>query len=222
MEVLSIIELCDGENSKPRNMKVTTLEQGADGIRIVDYDSFEALYDQHALVLIRIAAKKLGDLDQAMDVVQDLFVDLWQRRFKVQIKTSVQNFLVSSLYFKIFQHFRNEGLSKRHIEHFTLLQSIDSPLESAIVEDNFELEYQHTIAHISEAVEHMPERMREVFQLKYYQSYSNQEIAQKLGISIQTVKNQLSRSLDLIRRELPAQMAYSTVPVLPMLVFFLQ
>lgn len=177
-------------------------------ISLSDYSSFEQLYNQYGSALLKIAFKKLKDKDLAMDVVQDLFVDLWQRRSTLSINRSAQSFLVSALYFKIYQHFRKDGLSKKHIEHFFALQSADS------IEDyqtnELEESYQELMGHIEGSIEHMPERMREIFRLKYYRSYSNQEIADRLGISNQTVRNQLSKSLDYLRSELGEKITYHT------------
>lgn len=183
--------------------------------------NFDDLYKRHAAILLNIALQKLGDEDLAMDVVQDLFVDLWQRRSMVNITTNAQHYLVSALYHKIFQHFRKVGVNQKHIAHFTLLQAVDNdPLERA-EEDGFEERYETTIRHIDHSVAQMSPRMRTIFELKYYKSYTNQEIADLLGVSNQTVKNQLSRSLDQVRKGLAEKRIQDTVFIVPMLSYML-
>lgn len=190
-------------------------------ISLSEYSSFENLYNEHAAALLKIAIKKTGNKDLAMDIVQDLFVDLWQRRFQISIKTSPHNFLVSSLYYKVFQYFRKEGVTKKHIEQFTILHSVEQPVIEGFRVDDIEQSYQDMMGCIHESVDQMPLRMREIFRLKYYRSYSNQEIAESLGISNQTVKNQLSRSLDHLRRELGDKMVYEPICVISILSFVL-
>lgn len=182
-----------------------------------DFD-FDLLYKEHAATLLNIAIHKLGDKDQAMDVVQDLFVDLWQRKSMINITSEPRNYLISALYHKIFQHFRKVGVNDKHIAHFTLLQTVD---QEHVEEVGSEESHESMIQHIDNSVTQMPPRMRRIFQLKYYQSYSNQEIASLLGISNQTVKNQLCKSLDQVRKELAEKKVHDTVFLLPMLSYFL-
>ncbi|MCL7987027.1 sigma-70 family RNA polymerase sigma factor [Sphingobacterium sp. lm-10] len=185
-----------------------------------DFD-FDILYREHAATLLHIALRKLDDKEQAMDVVQDLFVDLWQRRSMINITGNPQHYLVSALYHKIFQHFRKVGLNQKHIAHFKVLQTAADEGMDRVGEDDFEEHHALTIRHIDHSVEQMSPRMRTIFELKYYQSYSNQEIASLLGISNQTVKNQLSRSLDQVRKELAEKSVHDTVFIVPLLSYIL-
>lgn len=174
-----------------------------------DYKAFSHLYDRYWDLLLSVALKKTGDSDIAMDIVQDLFVDIWQRRSTLPQIDDVRKYLITSLYFKVFMYFRKQGIQQRHISsYFTFL-------ENEKEEDFLQLlegEIQHTqlLTAIEESVEDMPERMRQVFNLKYYRSLSNKEIAETMGISVQTVKNQLMRSLQHIRKSVPEHLSHST------------
>lgn len=164
-----------------------------------DYAAFTQLYEQYWEKLLKIAIKKTGGADNAMDAVQDLFVDIWHKRSSLSVRKSVEVYLVSSLYFKIFMQFRERGLAKRHIDNYArfLEQSTD---DVHYAEADYEVQYEQLIDRISEVVDAMPERMKVVFELKYSKALTNQEISDVLGISIQTVKNQLSKALDLLRK----------------------
>lgn len=164
-----------------------------------NYDAFTQLYDQYWEKLLKIAIKKTGSHDNAMDAVQDLFVDIWHKRLSISVRKSVEAYLVSSLYFKIFMQFRERGLAKRHIDNYSkfMEQSANDIYDSEV---GYEVQYERLIVHISEVVETMPERMKAVFELKYNKALTNQEISDMLGISIQTVKNQLSKALNLLRK----------------------
>lgn len=182
------------------------------------YLTFDQMYEKYWDLLLHVALKKTGDIDVAMDIVQDLFVDIWQRRMNLQINSSVRNYLISSLYFKIFMHFRKKGVQERHIEHYLLLKETEQN-EDTFASEKQETAYEQLIQVIEESVDDMPERMREVFNLKYYRSLSNQEIADCLGISLQTVKNQLSRSLTYIRRNIPKRHLDPTIWALLTFIF---
>ncbi|MFD2904823.1 sigma-70 family RNA polymerase sigma factor [Sphingobacterium anhuiense] len=84
--------------------------------------------------------------------------------------------------------------------------------------NGYEENYTHVLVAIEQSIEDMPDRMRVVFNLKYQRSLSNLEIAEQLGISLQTVKNQLSKALTLVRTHMQQQqlnpMVYLSVSLL--------
>lgn len=169
-----------------------------------DYQAFNGIYDRYWDTLLAIALKKVGDRALAMDIVQDLFVDIWQKRHSIQIQTSLQSYLVSALYFKVFTHFRREGVQQKHIDQYHLLVDTAESGEH-LASAGYEEHYETLLYAIEQSVHDMPERMKEVFQLKYYRSLNNQEIAENLGLSTQTVKNQLSKGLQQIRKHMEAE-----------------
>lgn len=178
-----------------------------------DYNAFNLFYDKYWDSLLHISIKKTGDIDISMDLVQDLFVDIWQRRSSLPEISSVRNYLVSSLYYKIFMHYRRQGVLQQHVDHYRYFQENDQ-IEELLTLPEFEDNYEYLLQIIEESVSDMPERMREVFNLKFYRSLNNSEIAERLGISLQTVKNQLSRSLQHIRKDIPQNLPYTTTLVL--------
>ena len=163
-----------------------------------DYAAFTELYDRYWKQLSKIALKKIGGDEDAFDVVQELFVDFWQRRALLKIEKSVETYLVSSLYHKVFIHFRKKGLEEKHLENYAYyLEQADKP---CIADDDPESTYTALIGLVTDTIEDMPEKMREVFNLKYKHSLSIPEIATQLGISSQTVKNQLGNALTKLRK----------------------
>lgn len=181
-----------------------------------DYSAFNEIYDHYWNPLLRIAIKKIGDVDLSMDIVQDLFVDLWQRRHTITIHTGLRAYLISALYHKLFQHFRKQGIHEKHIGQYKLL--IHDGLQDIFTVNGYEENYTHVLVAIEQSIEDMPDRMRVVFNLKYQRSLSNLEIAEQLGISLQTVKNQLSKALTLVRTHMQQQqlnpMVYLSVSLL--------
>lgn len=178
-------------------------------LKNADYGAFDEIYAHHWSTLLPIAVKKLGDVDLAMDVVQDLFVDLWQRRHAIDIHSGLRAYLISALYHKLFQYFRKVGIHERHIEQYTLM--IQEGLQDVFPIDVYEENYTDVLVAIEQSIVEMPDRMRAVFTLKYQRSLSNREIAEQLGISLQTVKNQLSKALHLVRQQMQQQQLNPTV-----------
>ncbi|WP_165384617.1 RNA polymerase sigma-70 factor [Sphingobacterium corticibacterium] len=174
-----------------------------------DYKAFSHLYDKYWDLLLSIARKKTGNIDVSMDIVQDLFVDIWQRRSSLPQIDDVRRYLISSLYFKVFMHFRHQGIQQRHVSSYITF-GVDEQEEDFLQLLEGEIQHNHLINVIAESVEDMPERMRQVFSLKYHRSLSNLEIAETMGISVQTVKNQLMRSLQHIRNYIPEHLSHPT------------
>lgn len=169
-----------------------------------EYDAFNEMYERYWDVLLHIALKKMGNMDGAMDLVQDLFIDIWQKRHAIAVQSSLKSYLVSALYFKIFMHFRRQGVQQRHVDHYRIFseQYDDGELFAVSL---YEKNYESLLSAIEHSVQEMPDRVKEVFQLKYYSSLNNQQIAENLGLSTQTVKNQLSKALQQIRRHMESQ-----------------
>ncbi|WP_442588990.1 RNA polymerase sigma factor [Pedobacter sp. AW31-3R] len=166
-----------------------------------NYSAFSELYDRYWKLLFSIALKKTGKDDDAFDIVQELFIDFWQRRKELKVEKSVETYLVSSLFFKVFMHFRRKGLEEKHLKNYaSFLEQVQNGTSVMEPEDDPEFIYTELVGLVAETIEEMPEKMREVFNLKYKQSLSIVEIATTLGISSQTVKNQLANAMLKLRK----------------------
>jgi RNA polymerase sigma-70 factor (ECF subfamily) len=108
---------------------------------------------------------------------------------------------------------------EKHIEQYSLM--VQDGLHDIFPIVDYEENYTDVLIAIEQSVVEMPDRMRVVFNLKYQRSLSNHEIAEQLGISLQTVKNQLSKALNLVRQHMQQQQLNPTVFVsLSLLLFF--
>jgi RNA polymerase sigma-70 factor (ECF subfamily) len=173
-----------------------------EGIRQNDGRAFELLYDRYWKLLWHLAEKKTGDASEAKDLVQELFIDIWNRRTRLAIKGSLQTYLVSALYLKIFRHFRAKGFRAAHYLHF----------ENFLVQTGQDIEQLHTALSLEEqevgnmtdiietAIALMPAQMKKVFTLNHHYQYSNAQIADELNISVNTVKNHLKESRQRLRK----------------------
>jgi RNA polymerase sigma-70 factor, ECF subfamily len=166
-----------------------------------DRSAFEALFRLHYRPLCAFATGYVKDTDQAEDLVQDLFFRLWLDREKVQITTSLKAYLYASV--------RNRCLNavKSGSRVVVLQEDMDDrPQEDALTED----EHTERIARVQAAIELLPEERKKVFKLSRYEGLKYQEIADRLGISVKTVENQMGKALKTLREELA-----DLVPLLP-------
>lgn len=158
--------------------------------RADDRLAFDTLYKRHWQHLYHFAFSVLRDSAACMDMVQDVFVSVWERREKIEI-SSPQSYLKAAVKFQIGHYIRANKVR----EEFWTKNNV--PEDSNHVQDGLDLKELHAIVH--QVVLDLPERCREVYRLSRHESLTNQEIADRLGITIKAVEKQMSIALKRIR-----------------------
>jgi RNA polymerase sigma-70 factor (family 1) len=165
------------------------------------HEAFRALFDKYWDLLCRLAVAKTGDQQDAEDLVQELFIDLWHKKQPLTLTTSIRTYLISCLYLKLFKYFRKKGFHQKHYEDFNrYVQAIATTGSTALAGMEFEQEYGKLQDIIAQCVAVMPRQMKTVFSLKHYEGYSTQEIAEKLQVSPETVKTHLKHAMLHLRK----------------------
>lgn len=191
-------------------------------VQAEDVTGLQELFDKYWDMLWDIATKKTGDAREAEDIVQELFIDIWYNKRSLKINSSFRNYLISSLYLKIFKSFRTKGLRQKHYDEFArILQDVDLSTENLDLSvAELEDEYAKLSDLITDTVALMPPVMQRVFSLKHVEGYSYTEIAEKLNVSTTTVKTHLKLAMSRLRKagdEYPAPLV-----LLPALLAHLQ
>lgn len=157
-----------------------------------DQDAFTFLFDRYWQRLFQTAKARLGDDDAAKDIVQEIFIKLWQRRSALDIKGPVEHYLQGAVRLSVITHYKRRKIDQ------TLLE--DSLHRINILEDAVEslTDYLDMEQTLTETVELMPEMLRKIYQLRS-ENLSVREIAGKLGLAEQTVKNYISEVLRRLR-----------------------
>jgi RNA polymerase sigma-70 factor (ECF subfamily) len=171
-------------------------------IRLSDYAAFEELHRRFWPGLQQQAYRKMGDRQDAYDLLQEMFVELWEKREELRFGEELKGWLQKRLWFKLATWFRTRGFQAKHLEDFRkYTENIQSGTRFDPVEmRQIDAYYDELLAAINKAVEEMPERMREVFLLNRREQYSVSEIAARLELSPKTVRNQLERAVVRIRK----------------------
>jgi RNA polymerase sigma-70 factor (ECF subfamily) len=155
--------------------------------------AFTEIYNLYWQELFLIANRILKDEEGAKDVVQEIFVSLWQRREDLLIE-NLKSYLFSSAKRKVLQNLRNGKIAQRHIDRIYMLESIDSTEQG--------LNFAETNERLQRSMESLPDRCKEVFLLSRYEQLSHKEIAEKLKISAKTVEIHIAKALRYLRRSL--------------------
>lgn len=167
-----------------------------------DTEAFRIIYDQYWPQLFHYVFNVLQNKAICEDIVQEVFVSLWQKRESQKID-NISAYLFQAVKFQIFKHLRNGKIAQRHLEQITFLQSHNDTEEK--------LEAKELESEVNRLISHLPDRCRQIFLLSRFEHRTNQEIAQHLGLSVQTVKNQISKALRCLREEIPADATLSLV-----------
>ena len=155
--------------------------------------ALDELFNRYWEKLFKSADKLLFDEDAAKDVVQDVFIKIWENRNSILI-TNLYAYLLQATKYQVISHLRRGKFTAQHEER----------LESLISENSTEqiINFKELNLAITESLEHVPNRCREIFYLSRFEYLSNKEIADRLDLSVRTVETQISKALKYLRETL--------------------
>lgn len=172
-----------------------------------DARAFDFLYQKFFSKLYAAAYKRLQNRELTEEVIQDLFISLWERRKKLEINTTIEAYLFSSVKYLVIAQYKKNNLFEQYSDN--PLPSEDSNFtEQMVAFDELNEAYQ-------QALQALPERCREIFLMKRT-GLSQREISERLDISEKTVENQMTKALKILREALSDYTALSIflIPVL--------
>lgn len=159
--------------------------------------AFKEIYERYAADLINFSASKTFSLEIARDIVHDLFVNLWEKRATLNVDGSLKAYLFASVRYRIIDHIRKNITRESYARMIGELKIPAAPDGHQLLEGK---ELQESI---NSALNDLSPRVKEVYLLSREEHLSIPEIAQKLNLSEQTVKNQLTTALNHLRRSIP-------------------
>ena len=166
-----------------------------EGIRAGHENAFKELFEQYYRPLSVFALKYVGDLETSKEIVQDLFVHLYQSRATLIISTSLKSYLYQAVRNRCLNQIKQDRTRQKHLDLYQLEQESSVDMEARIEET--ELEH-----HIYKIVEALPFQCRNIFTLSRLRGLSNGEIAEKLQLSKRTVETQISSALKALRTKI--------------------
>ncbi|WP_316747215.1 RNA polymerase sigma-70 factor [Pedobacter gandavensis] len=161
-----------------------------------DLAAYSEIYTRFQGVLYVYACKITKDEDDAEDIVQEVFVYLWEKRFSITINSSISVYLYQAVKYKFMNLLDHKKVRADYIDSFN--QFLD---QSNYITDHF-IRHKEFNKIIEQEIAALPDKMREVFELSRKTDLSRKEIAEKLGLSEKTVKNQISNALKILRSRL--------------------
>jgi RNA polymerase sigma-70 factor (family 1) len=165
-----------------------------DFLKSGDEAAFTEIYNRHWQSAYRAAFNVLKDEEACLDVLQDVFVWLWQNREQLAIG-SLKPYLITAVKFKMLNVIRQGKFRAEVIAGLKLNEEALTFVDSSI-------EVKELKAIIDQFVEELPAQAQKIFHLSRNEHLSHREIAEQMGLSEKTVKNQMNISLKKLRTSL--------------------
>jgi RNA polymerase sigma-70 factor (family 1) len=174
-----------------------------DRLRRGDGLTFEALFKSHYHNLCVFAEEMVREKAAAEEIVGDFFLKFWENQNTIVIQISLKSYLYTSVYnncLKYLEHLKVLQKYRDYSEYMLNHKDLWSPVSANYPLAN--LISQEIVGEIEQAIQSLPDQCREIFNLSRFEELSYDEIALKLGISISTVRTQMSRALQKLRERL--------------------
>ena len=160
-----------------------------------DVKAFGELYNRYWPLLVTTAYKRLRSKEKGEDIVQNIFIDLYNRRAAIELTTSLKAYLHQALRFRVLNEYRSELIRNKYqkvhfLSHYCKID-FSIPLEGKELETK-----------INMILHKLPEKCKQVFFLSRKENLSNKDISLVLRITISTVEKHITRALYTLRRQI--------------------
>jgi RNA polymerase sigma-70 factor (ECF subfamily) len=155
------------------------------------------LYAQYYQRIFQLAMQFLHSPEMAEEIVQDVFVKLWQKRHEIDLERPVEAWLYTVAKNKVINSF------KRKAREQAICRTTEAPVEKEIegmARPDHQLQQEQVATLLSQAIGHLPEKQQEVYKLARLEGYSRNEIAEQMQISALTVKTHMARAMVSVRQ----------------------
>lgn len=165
-------------------------------ISINSPELFEKVFKEWYKPLCRAAFRLLHEEQATEDIVQEVFVKLWEHRASISFHYSIKSYLYKSVV--------NSSLNylKRHQRSFHPDDATWEVIRGGTEDTEEKVFFNETEEKVNVALNILPPACKSVFILSRYEDMSNKEIAETLGISVKTVENQMTKALKLLKERL--------------------
>ena len=157
--------------------------------------AFEVLFDQYSQKLFRFANSYLKAEAEAEEIVQEVFLKIWENRQKLKNETSFKSYLFTIAFNSIRKHFNKKARDEKYRDEIlTQLASENASIES-------KPEFEIFVSRLEKLIEQMPDRRKEIFLKRKKMGLSVREIASEMKISPKTVENQITEAMNFLKKE---------------------
>lgn len=161
-----------------------------------DAEAFDVIYHQYSKKMFSFAYGLVKDVDVSKELVQEVFVSLWEKRDQVDPNLNLDNYIFTNTYNSVRKYFRKRAIEIKVIDR--LVQNSPEIGEST----DATLIYNELFEIASKTIENLPPKRKLVYQLHKQEGLKIKEIASRLNISPRTVENNLAKAVKYLKEEL--------------------
>ncbi len=161
-----------------------------------DKDAFRFFFEKYYSDLCNLVNLYLHDSVVTEEIVQDIFIYLWEKKENIKIESSLKSYLLRASKNRTLNYIRNEKIKLGVYNHFNEFNEVVTEMPDSVMDSSQLREV------INAAIDSLPDRCREVYILGKEKSMSYKEISEELGISVKTVEVQMGKALKKLREQL--------------------
>ena len=161
-----------------------------------DVEAFDLLYEKYSVKLYSFGLKYLRSADETEELIQSVFLKIWENRKQLNKELSFKSYLFTIAYNDICKLFRKRNYMQKFItETIHYNSGITSEMQEGI-------DYQSVLNRVQQIIDKLPERQKEIFRKSRLEGKPSKEIAEEMKLSPGTVDNYISEALKFIRGRL--------------------
>ncbi|NQX39039.1 RNA polymerase sigma-70 factor [Pedobacter steynii] len=167
-----------------------------EALREGDDQALAYFFKLHSKALAYFAGRMLHDKIEADDIVSKCFLKLWQKHESFKTPQNIKAFLYISCRNSCLDYLAS--LKVRTNAQDSYLQHLNSADETIL----YDIIQTEVLDMVNKEIEELPEKMKVIFKLLYFDGKTTAEIAQELNLSVQTVRNQKTKAIEMIKNSL--------------------
>lgn len=159
-----------------------------------DRVAFYRVYERYCKKLYCFVLKFIKQKEDAEEIVQEVFVKIWESRDKIDIYSSFESFLFTVAYNATISMLRKKANETKYMEYLKSLQHVNNSPDLAD-----EIHFNELTSRVQALLDKLTPRQKEIFLLSREEGLSHDEIAKKLDISVNTVKKHIANTLAFLK-----------------------
>ena len=177
-------------------------------LRVDDRGAFEEIYRRFWKLLFKTAQYKYQDTETIEELLQEVFLSLWEKR-AIQTIENLSAYLHSSLKYQLIDQYKRQLLAEKHRD-FVLAKTW-----MAQQSEQTDLDFQEIMRIFEQAMQQLPEKTRQIFTLSRLEYKTTREIAETLNMPERTIEYHITQSLKLLRVALKDFLTIAIILLLP-------
>lgn len=169
-------------------------------LRSGDEEAFSLLFERYYSPLVNYGKTLMSESDIVKDCVQDVFVNIWSYRYKLNDAIAVRAYLLSCVRKRIARYHEREHIFSKVKDVDSLDFLFDFSIEEQLIADET---MAIKVQQLNRLINHLPTRQKEALYLRYHQGLSVEQVAEVLNMNYQSTKNLLHRAILQLRKDFP-------------------